>query len=79
MQVVDKHGDPQLTQYIEDMLQEQASGLWSAPRCGVSAGPALAATRSAPQHERHAVRALRFVLCCMLCGALCQELSLLTE
>lgn len=26
MQVVDKHGDPQLTQYIEDMLQEQASG-----------------------------------------------------
>lgn len=22
---MDKHGDPQLTQYIEDMMQEQAS------------------------------------------------------
>lgn len=25
-QVVDKHGDPQLTQYIEDMLQDQVGG-----------------------------------------------------
>lgn len=25
-QVVDQHGDPQLTQYVEDMLQEQVCG-----------------------------------------------------
>jgi len=26
-QVVDKHGDPQLTQYVEDMLQEQVGSI----------------------------------------------------